>query len=285
MLNELLFEAGRTYWDWFLAYNNLTVYQNAVRVAEERLNAVKREALLGNRAGIDTLEAGIQLQNRQLDLQEAQLEFENQGALLSVYLWADGTIPLEIDQGTRPLSAENFSVQEVDDDFVQVLNNRLENHPVLQQFRLQIDQMEIDRRLKAEQLKPNLNLSYKPLTAAAEDDIISNYRVRDYMWSLQFNSPIFLRKERGAHKLAKIKIREAELGIQNKQENLVYEAKASLNTWNMTEQQIELYTQTVEDYRRLLEGERSLFRGGESSLFMVNSRERNFAQQQANSPV
>ena len=40
--------------------------------------------------------------------------------------------------------------------------------------------------------------------------------------------------------------------------------------------QIRLYTKTVEDYAALLAGERRLFNGGESSLFMINSREKGF---------
>jgi outer membrane protein TolC len=100
------------------------------------------------------------------------------------------------------------------------------------------------------------------------------------MWSLEFNSPLFLRKERGEVKLANIKLQEAQLDIQNKQERLLFKARAALNSWSTTTQQIELYQRTVEDYRRLLEGERTLFRGGESSLFMVNSRERNYINAQ-----
>ena len=46
-----------------------------------------------------------------------------------------------------------------------------------------------------------------------------------------------------------------------------------VNEWEITKEQADLYAQTVNDYRGLLEGERALFDSGESSLFMVNSRE------------
>jgi outer membrane protein TolC len=61
--------------------------------------------------------------------------------------------------------------------------------------------------------------------------------------------------------------------MANKRVQISYKATASLNSWRITLDQIELYRQTVIDYNRLLEGERSMFEAGESSLFMVNSRE------------
>jgi hypothetical protein len=39
---------------------------------------------------------------------------------------------------------------------------------------------------------------------------------------------------------------------------------------------IEGYRQNASDYQRLLNGEKQKFSGGESSLFMVNSRELNY---------
>ena len=43
MLNELLYEAGKAYWDWFQAHETLRVYQEALQLAQFRFNAVKQE--------------------------------------------------------------------------------------------------------------------------------------------------------------------------------------------------------------------------------------------------
>ncbi len=50
-------------------------------------------------------------------------------------------------------------------------------------------------------------------------------------------------------------------------------AKTELNDLNTTFDQANLYVQTVDNYSKLLTGERKKFDAGESSLFMVNSRE------------
>ena len=95
LLNELLMNAGYAYWDWFNAYYNLKIYEEALVVTQQRLDAVKLGAELGDRPDIDTLEAGIQQQNRELNLQQAQLEYRNATAFLSIYLWQEGVIPVE----------------------------------------------------------------------------------------------------------------------------------------------------------------------------------------------
>jgi len=85
--------------------------------------------------------------------------------------------------------------------------------------------------------------------------------------------PILLRKERGQLKIANLKIKEVKLDSKLMLANLSYEVSTALNEWNITVNQVNLYTQTVSDYHNLLLGEQQLFNIGESSLFMVNSRE------------
>jgi outer membrane protein TolC len=85
--------------------------------------------------------------------------------------------------------------------------------------------------------------------------------------------PILLRKERGALQLAEIKLRESDFKLQNKAAELQFKLKAALNELQTLSGQATTYNRTVSDYRQLVEGERELFTIGESSLFMVNSRE------------
>ncbi|TNE55171.1 MAG: TolC family protein [Bacteroidetes bacterium] len=274
MMNELLYAAGKAYWDWFMAYNALSVYENALQLATERLNAVKQGALLGDRPFIDTLEAGIQVQNRTLYVQQARLDFANATALLSVYLWDEGLVPLEPSDQTIPLRPTDLdNSAQVDPALRLQLDSLVRSHPEVQQYGYKLDQLTIDRRWKQEQLKPVLNLKYNALTEPVGNDLLAAYDVNNYTWGLEFNMPIFLRKERGDLRLADIKIRQTQLELVNKQAGLAYKTSSAFNTWLTTREQVALYTRTVQDYYGLLEGERQLFAIGESSLFMVNSRE------------
>jgi outer membrane protein TolC len=280
MLNDLLYEAGSAYWEWFAAYHTVQVFENTLDLAIERLEAVKVSARIGELPAIDTVEAGIQVQNLQLSLQQAQLDYRNARELLAVYLWADGMVPLELEETTFPAPLVEVPATEVDPDLLNELNTLVENHPILRQYRYKLDELRIDQRWKREQLKPELNLQYNFLNEALFGETWGTFSPNNYKVGLEFKMPLLLRRERGNLQITNLKIQETELELSNKSAFLFFKAVAALNTWELSKQQVDLYTQTVNDLNRLLNGERQLFDLGESSLFLVNTREINYVNAQ-----
>jgi len=273
ILNELVYMAGTTYWKWFKTHNALLVYTDAHRLANERFDAVKLSANIGDLPAIDTLEAGIQVQNRLLGLQQARLDYKNASALLSIYLWQDGIVPLELAESTSPNSMSDISALTTNDVSYAKIDSLVNNHPLLNQSRIAIKQFEIDRNLKKNQLLPTLDFNYNPITENVGGESLNNFSLNNYTWGMTFQMPVFLRKERGSLKLTELKIQEYNFQLINKQEILKYEVISAWNQWNTTIGQINLYTQTVDDTKSLLEGEERLFNLGESSLFKLNARE------------
>lgn len=276
MINQLIYEAGQAYWKWFESYHVQQILQNGLLLAQQRFDAVRESALQGDRPFIDTLEAGIQVQNRQLALQEAQLDFANAGTLLSIYVWADGVIPLEIAGNAIPPQIASISIEDESQAWIDDLQSMIRSHPKLRLNDLKINALEVDRRLKQEQLKPDLKVKYAAINEPVNGNPVENYSSNNYTWGLEFSFPLFLRKARGDVKLTKLKIRDAQLNYSMQQATLGYEVQASINELRTTVQQAELYNRTVEDYRQLLSGEQQLFAAGESSLFLVNSRETSY---------
>jgi outer membrane protein TolC len=88
--------------------------------------------------------------------------------------------------------------------------------------------------------------------------------------------PIFLRSGRGALQIAKLKLRDAELDYSFKLQHLNVKSQQAVNEFQTTSNQLSIYTKTVVDLRQLLTGEQRKFDGGESSLFLVNSRESSY---------
>src|SRR5690606_4334241 len=153
----VLQEAMIAYWKWYTAYNVMEIYRDALQVAEERYVGVKQSARLGDIPAIDTLEAGIQVQNRMFSLQQAELEYANAKALLSLHLWQQGSIPLELGEGVIPPVGE-MSVGEL--PFLAPpldWETQLIDHPELNKAQLKIDQLQLDRRIALELVKPELN--------------------------------------------------------------------------------------------------------------------------------
>ncbi|MBI1289366.1 MAG: transporter [Flavobacteriales bacterium] len=273
MMNELLYEAGKAYWDWFEKHQVMKVYEEALQLAHFRFDAVKQQAISGDKPYIDTLEAGIQLQNRQLALQQAKLDFQNASAMLDIFLWQNGQIPLELEETTVPVDRTTVQISTTQGLLLDRMDSLVAYHPYLQQYRFKIDRLKIEKRLKVESLKPQLDLKYNALSQVVGNAPFADLSINNYQWGLNFSMPIPLRKERGALQLTKLKIQHAELDVVGTQAEIGYKITAAVNEWNTTREQTALYQRTVADYLGLLEGEREKFTAGESSVFMVNSRE------------
>ncbi|WP_417589412.1 TolC family protein [Owenweeksia hongkongensis] len=273
MLNDLLYEAGKTYWAWFESFNKLLVYKEAYTTAQLRFEAIQRSAQLGDRPYIDTLEASIQVQNRQVSLWDAELEYQNVTAQLGVFLWQDGNIPLELEDNTTPPSSLTISSTTVQPELVSQMDSLIDSHPQFLMYNYKVQELQVERRWKQEQLKPTVDLNYNAIAEPINGDVMENYSINNYKWGLSFSMPILLRKERAGLQLAKLKITETELQRSTKKAELQNKAINTINSWNTTANQVNQYRKTTQNYNELLQGENRLFNIGESSLFMINSRE------------
>lgn len=275
LMNNLYFDAIKQYWKWVAAYNKLQVYEESVDLAMERFEALKRNYALGDRPAIDTLEAFILVQNREIFRNELELEYQNTSLELSNYLWFENNIPLEITDSLRPPLYEEIRYRDAISAFrlESYLNKLVEMHPELQLYQYKQASLEVENRLKAEALKPKLNLNYNFLSQDPTQTDLSTFPLQNYKWGLEFSFPIFNRKQRGELQLNELKIQETELEQIQKLLVLENKVRGYYNEQAMLNKQIDLYSLTVDNYSSLLNGERKKFSIGESSLFLVNSRE------------
>lgn len=276
--NELLYNASYQYWQWFRAFNILKILEEANTVASQRYDAVKNFAINGDRPSIDTIEAGIQVQNIRVSLIASQLDLQQSQNTLATFLWNENGLPTGSPVNNLPLNTDEvFNSQENDlSNLISGLN--INAHPYLGQLKNKLIQLDTDLKMKKDKLKPRLNIQYNPLSEALGSRTITDYNINNYKWGLEFKMPLFLRKERGDVKLADIKIRDTELDLQQKTIELEAKLNNYIAEWNNTINQIDVFRQAVNQYRQMLEGERRLFDLGESSLFLINTREQAYIQ-------
>jgi len=272
-LNNLLLESGKAYWDWFYYANAEKIMQEALAVADQRLQAVKRTVELGDRAGIDTVEASIQVQNRKSLYEQFRLERKNAQLVVSSFLWNENLVPLELSDSLVSLAHESLLVNNASSSERIWKDSSLLNHPYLQVSALKIEQLKVDRQLKREYLKPELNVHYNLLSEPINQNPAANLSIENYKWGLEFSMPLLLRKERGDLKLSNLKLQEAELGYEQSKVQIGMKINASLNEWENSALQSTIMAQMARDSKQLLEAERTMFDNGESSLFLINARE------------
>ncbi len=273
LVNEILFEASVAYFDWIQTFNDREIYRNFLDNAAIRFEGVKERAISGDIAAIDTVEAKIAYQNRALSLTQAEVALRNAALKLSNFLWMPDDVPVELEDNVIP----DTSLRSDIDIALEILGKSLdsftiENHPKIKSLGLKIDQLVIDRRLKTNNLLPKIDLEYNFLTETPE--LINSLGSENYKSGLNIRLPLFLRKERGDLKLAKFKVRDAEYEYNNAAVTITNKILAIYNELDSFEKQNQLVYDIVSNYDALLSGEERKFSFGESSLFLINSRER-----------
>jgi outer membrane protein TolC len=280
LLNDLFKQAITAYLEWIGSAQKLSIFNEGLQLAEVRYRAVTQAAIVGEDPIIDTVEAFIQYQNRYIAMQDAQLTYDNARAQIEVFLWNKDGIPLELSSRISPPPIDEFS-SSIDTDLMRTrLDSLITNHPKLAKNQLYLEQLEIQRKLDLERLKPQLDLKYNALNEPINGDVIEGYSINNYNWGLTFKMPVFLRKERGQLQKTNINIKEQSLTIDQMQRDLKYNVTAAINTWEITTQQMSGYSDIVNSTDRLLEAERMKFDTGESSLFLVNAREQKYIETQ-----
>ncbi len=272
LVNEVLYQATIAYFDWLEVYNEVAIYEEFLENAIIRYQGIQQNAFLGEIAAIDTVEAKIVVQSRTLELEQARINFLKERLELSNFLWLDNDIPVELQPNVIPdvdilnkidlvLDLPVFLASDLD----------LENHPKLRSLQQKLNILEINRRLKANKLLPDVNLQYNFIAPEMEE--LQNFNTSNYKAGLSFNFPLFLRKERGELKIAKFKIQDLELDLQLNQRVLENKLRATIQEIESYKLQTELAEEIAVNYRTMLAAEERRMSFGESSLFILNSRE------------
>ncbi len=282
LMNNLYYDALKAYWKWVQVWNEYQVYEEAVSLAQTRFEAVKKSYAFGDKPAIDTLEAFIQVQNRQVNRNNYYLKYKNNTLALANFLWYENNTPLEITDSLRPPLFTEINLNEyIPSDSVSMWLDQLEiAHPNMQLYKYSIANLTLEKKLKVEGLKPKINVQYNALTEPVNNNVFANLSTENYKWGLAFSMPILLREQRGDLQLTKLKIQDTQLDQQQQLLSLKNKVKAYYNEQQTLQQQVVVYSDVVNNYDDLLKGERTKFSAGESSLFLVNSREINFIKAQ-----
>lgn len=272
LINQLLYEASIAYFEWVKAYKQALTYKEFLANAELRYRAVSRAAELGAEAPIDTVEAYIPVQNRTLSLEQAGIDLRKAELGVSNFLWLEELVPIELQENVMPVLELNGEI-----DLTLSIEERplseipLDSHPKLRSMRFKVEQLEVDRKFKASRLLPVINLEYNFLTETP--DIARSYQNANYKGGIEFAFPLFLRKERGDLKLAKIKVQDANLDLLSEQFRLRNKIAGVYTALDSYVVQRGLIADIVVNYQLMLRAEERKFGVGDSSLFLINSRE------------
>lgn len=268
---NVLYAASNSYFNWYKNYNEYKLYETFLKNSEVRFDGIKSLISAGDRPAIDSIEARILVKSRKLSLEQARLKLLKSKLELSNFLWFENNLPLELQDGIVPETELEKKVENtLKTNGLLLAGIDFENHPKIRSLQNKVSMLEVEKRLKGDLLKPTINLNYNYLS---EPEFVRDFNTVNYKYGINFRFPLFLRKERGNFKIAKLKLQDAELDLQFENQVLRNKIDYQLQEINSLKEQIEIADELVSDFKTMLDAEERIFFFGESSLFLINSRE------------
>ncbi len=268
-MNDLLYTASGTYAEVLYTKKVSGLYAYFADLANERLRGISALSSAGERPSIDTIEAAIFLQGRLLDQQAGKIELFKKLTEISFLN------PQSQDASTPQISFSdslellyNLAVKSVG----RTMAGEQATNPLIAQYMAKQKVLDTEKRLKREMIKPVLDVSYNFLNAS--NDVSSpNLSINNYKWGATFSLPLFLRKSRNEYKMATLEANSNRLETVNKQNQIHFKRRYILEALGITAGQISNAERSAAYSKLLVEAERLKFANGESSLFLLNSRE------------
>lgn len=271
-VTNVLYEASLAYFNWLQAYQKVLLYQRFLENTTERFVGIKTSALSGAIPLIDTTEAKISVQSRELSLQEVRLDYQKAKLELANYLWLGNNIPVELQDDIYPegelSDVISRTLQITDFDLADF---QIDTHPKMRSLDYKVQALEVEKRLKANKLLPVIDVNYNFITSEPRN--LNSFYTQNYKAGLRFSMPLFLRKERGDLQLAKLKLQDGEFDLINTRLTLQNKIRAVNTELEVLNEQQELVEDLVINYTTMLEAELRKYEVGESSIFLINSRE------------
>lgn len=273
-VNDLLFNAYQAYWQWAGRYQLLSIYSKFVTIAENRLRLVKIGFQNGDRSAVDTIEALTQVQQFSLLQNEALLELTNSALELSNYIWdeKDSAFLLSPQYIPDTLSFAKFVVLP---DEASLIREALSTNPQLRIYDYKLNALEIDRKLKRQNILPSIDLKANLLNKGY--NVFKGWNSalfqNNYAWGIDFKFPLFIREGRGEYKKATLKISETNYELSLKRRETENKLRSYFNETRQLQQQVIISEQAYRNYQAMLNAENLKFYNGESSLFLINTRE------------
>jgi outer membrane protein len=275
---RVLQAAARDWGLWSEMTRRARITAEGVELARFRLEALRRRVAAGDAAAIDTIEAMAELRTREVLQLDAQAAAAAARLMAEGWLWrADGTPePLPVgaiaaDRAT--LAQEAMLVDRVSGAGLRYLVAR---HPFVQQATARWRQAEAARRLAAVNILPSASVELSGLSAGGSlgDVNLPTLSGEESKFSGNVRLPLFPRREVGRLRSAEERTRALQLERERVRREVEIEAQRALLEVATVDSQLVRQETLVMLQERLLAAEQQRFAIGESTLLVVNLRER-----------
>jgi outer membrane protein TolC len=194
---------------------------------------------------------------------------------VTAYLWDARGRAIELPPGATPVVAPLAPVDETPATVAALVARAARRHPDLQKIGGRVEQAAAQRRFSAQQVIPFAEAELSSLAdreAGAPGSPLATSD--DYKAGLTVRTPLLFMKERGRLTAASLRLEQQEVERERLRREVAYAVRVALNDLATVARVLDVQRATVAQARVLRDGEQRKFENGESTLFLVNARER-----------
>ena len=276
MTNKLLLDAAKTFGNWYVARRRAEIADDGVRLATFRFDAVVQRLRNGDSPAIDTLEASLEVQRRLVTRAEAENDLRTATLIVSGYLWDERGRAVDLAADARPVLDGLADTATDTSRLASWLNAVSARHPDLRKAQGKLRAAEADRRLALQRLVPYAEASLSSIAARDRLGALTSQE----QWSDNFKaavdaqSPVLFLKERGKSAQSQQKVEFARWDRDATERELAYELRIALNDLVLLEKLLTVQRAMIRGVALLRDAEQTRYENGESTLLLVNLRER-----------
>lgn len=288
-VNRLQVSAAKYWADWYEASRRLAIADTGLGLAEFRLEAVRRRLRSGEAPAIDTVEASLEVQRRFVSLVEARQALLVARLEAEAQLWGPGGDPAALPDDAVPGPATWDPAPPLDSlPLERWVAEAIRTHPAVRFAAGKTEQAVAERRFAAQGILPAAAFSATgiaprqdafgggSLDGFTDPSLGNNAKV-----GAELTSSLLLLKERGKLQSTTAKLEYQEASLAKARRDVAVEVQAAAGAVTAFERMIAAQQVAVAQARALRDGEQRRFEAGESTLFLVNIRERVVLEEEA----
>lgn len=270
---DLILKAANSYWDWVAAKRRLDVARSLLDLATFRANAIRQQVQAGDLPQIDSVEADLEVQRRRGNIVKADRDLQKASFKLSLFLWTPSGSPAPIPVEANVPSTTPPPVVLTDDQAQAGQRLALDRRPELEALRITQDITRIDLDLAENQRLPVFDLALGPGRDTGFGAVGNTVKA-----GVNLSVPLRQRTADGRIAAANLKLEKLNLDLINERQRITTEVLDAVSAINAALERYNVALQEVQLAQALEEGERTRFQLGDSTLFLVNQRERATAE-------
>lgn len=272
---EILIKAAGVYWEWLGAKSRLLVSNNLLSIAVQRVNQIKDRAQSGDAPALEVTEAEQEVERRKAGLVKAQRDLQKTSIQMSVFLWRQNLTPDTVPELSAMPELAPSPKKIPDETWASARKIAILQRPELKRIAA-------DRKICLAELELAKNQLLPVMDAYALQgaDTGKNGIGPVLKGGVNLSVPLRQRTARGLILAAETKLQKLTFDEAAERQRITAEVDDVVSAINTSFEKFAAVEAEVQKAKNVESGEKLRFAAGDSTLFLVNQRERATAEAQ-----